>query len=296
MTIQITRDKLVHIPAGFSIHSEEPFKARNSLVEHPLFEDARIKALLRRMPREHIEIRSVPLRHEHDSSYKRGEILADIDPVEAFENLLETPRWILLHHMWTHDKDFNALMHDYAGTLMESVPDMGEDISDLGCWLFLSAGEIVVHFHSDPDQSFLNQIRGSKTAFVYPVKILPETAVEALAYTGNQGAVVYRPEYESHIHPSIHLAPGETVFLPLFAPHRVTNDGGLSISWNVGFHTRKSRYRRTVYQVNHELRHFGLNPRPYNQNPLIDKIKQYGHLGCRAKNKFFPSLKPPTTL
>jgi hypothetical protein len=296
MIKQTSKEKLVHIPTGFSVHSEEPFKARNTLVNHPLFEDDRIKELLRRMPREHIEVRSVPLRKQHDASYKRGEILNDIDPVEAFENLLETPRWILLHHMWTHDKDINALMHDYAGNLMETVPDMGEDISDLGCWLFLSAGEIVVHFHADPDQSFLNQIRGSKTAYVYPAKILPETAVEALAYTGNQGAVIYQPEYESAIHPSIHLAPGDTVFLPLFAPHRVINDGGLSVSWNVGFHTRKSRYRRAVHQVNHELRYFGLNPIAFNQNPVIDKIKHYSHYGFRAKNKYFPSLKPPTNI
>jgi hypothetical protein len=281
----------VPVPTMGNVHSEAPFKLQNSLPGHPLFEDARIKELLHRMPREHVEIRQVQLRDQHNGSYIRGERVTDVDPVSVFEQLREKPAWMLLHSMWDHDPEYGELMREYARTFAEHVPGMQEDLSDLGCWLFLSAGEIVVHFHADPDQSLLNQIRGSKTAFVYPTQVLPETTVEELVYTYNQGVVTYRPEYEASMFPPIHLAPGETVFLPLYTPHRVINDGGLSVSWNIGFHTRKTRHRRTVHLVNHELRTMGLNPSPFNHNQLVDTLKDYGHIALRAKRKIVSLLR-----
>jgi hypothetical protein len=41
--------------------SEAPFKIKNSLAGHPLFEDNRLKRLLRRAPRDQVEIRAVQL-------------------------------------------------------------------------------------------------------------------------------------------------------------------------------------------------------------------------------------------
>ena len=176
--------------------------------------------------------------------------------------------------------------------LTETFRDLGDDLSDLGCWLFLSSGKCVVHFHADPDQSFLNQVRGSKTVFLYPARLIPEDALERLVYTEDQNAVTYRPEYEPEMFAPAHLGPGESVFLPLYAPHRVTNDDGISISLNVGFNTRRSRRCRTVRLFNLELRHMGLHPSPYNRHPAVDTMKERMHLAFRAKNKFFKSLKP----
>jgi hypothetical protein len=272
--------------------SEEPFKIKNSLAGHPLFEDDRLKRLLRTLPREQVEVRDVKLLGADDGAYRRGELLKDADPVDAFERLAEKPAWMLLHETWIHDREYAELITQYVRDLSETAAVVEGDISDLGCWLFLSSGKSVVHFHADPDQSFLNQIRGSKTVFVYPARILPESIVERLVYTGNQGAVTYEPEYEAEMFPAISLAPGETVFLPLFAPHRVINDGEISVSINVGFHTRESRRRRNVHLVNLEMRALGLRPTPFNQAPTIDSVKQRMHPAIRAKNKFLRWLRP----
>ena len=96
--------------------------------------------------------------------------------------------------------------------------------------------------------------------------------MERLVYTGNQGVVTYEPEYEAAMFPPVPLAPGETVFLPLFAPHRVINDGGISVSINVGFQTRESRRRRNVHLVNLEMRRLGLRPSPFNLRPSVDSV------------------------
>jgi hypothetical protein len=125
---------------------------------------------------------------------------------------------------------------------------------------------------------------------------VPEEALEKLVYTEDQSAVTYRPEYEESMFPPLHLRASETVFLPLYAPHRVTNDDGVSVSLNVGFNTRRSRRCRTVRLFNLELRHLGLNPTPYNRHPTVDGLKERMHLAFRAKNKFLRSLKPRVTV
>jgi hypothetical protein len=291
---QITR--LVEGAGNCSALSEAPFKIRNSLAGHPLFEDGRLKRLLRKLPREHVEIRDVKLSGADDGAYRRGELLKNVDPIDAFERLAEKPAWMLLHESWIHDREYAELITQYMRDLSEAVAGMDGEISDLGCWLFLSSGKSVVHFHADPDQSFLNQIRGSKTAFVYPARILPESTVERLVYTGNQGAVTYQPEYEAEVFPAVPLTPGDTVFLPLFAPHRVINDGEISVSINVGFHIRESRRRRDVHLVNLEMRTLGLRPAPFNQRPAIDSVKQRMRPAIRAKNKFLSWLRPEVTV
>jgi len=289
------RDGLVGAPAGRSVLSESPFKISNSLASHPLFEDGRLKRLLRALPRDQVEIRAVQSQDTNDGSYRRGEMLKDADPVETFSRLGEKPTWMLLHRTWIHDPEYGELMRQYMRDLAATVSDVGADPSDLGCWLFFSSGKCVVHFHADPDQSFLNQIRGSKTVYVYPAKTISESAVEKLAYTHNQGAVTYKAEYETSLFPPVHMVPGDTVFLPLYAPHRVINDDDICVSFNVGFHTRKSRRRRAVHIVNLEMRRFGLHPAPYNERPGLDSIKSQMYLAVRARNKFFKFLKPEDT-
>ena len=271
---------------------ETPFKSKNWLTEHPLFAPERIRKLLQTMPRDSIEVRGVQSLGTDDGSFKRGPMLTDVDPVTAFDQLGDKPTWMLLHNTWELDPEYNELLQSYIEDLREHFDDMEGELSDLGCWMFLSSGRCVVHFHADPDQSFLNQIRGSKTVYVYPARALPEEAVENLVWTGNQGAVVYNPEYEAQMFEPVHLAPGESVFLPLYAPHRVTNDPGISVSWNVGFHTPSSRRRKQVHMVNLEMRHMGMHPRPFDASPMVDSLKARLQFPLRVKNRLFSSLKP----
>jgi len=284
--------KVIEPPVSVHSFPEQPFKAANTLATHPLFEPARIRRLLQTMPRDKVEIRGVQSLGTDDGSYKRGPMLKDADPVDSFERLEEKPTWMLLHDTWLIDPEYNELVEQYIGDLREHFEEMHGEVTDLGCWMFLSSGRCVVHFHADPDQSFLNQIRGSKTVYVYPAKMLPEEAVENLVWTHNQGTVTYRPEYEQHQFEPAHISPGESVFLPLYAPHRVTNDPGVSVSWNVGFHTAASRRRRTVHMVNLELRQLGMHPSRFNAHPLVDSVKAHAYLPFRVKNKLFKSMTP----
>lgn len=262
----------------------EPFKISNSLTEHPLFETERLKKLLRTLPRECIDIRAVQTSDQFDGNYSRAPRV-DEDPVEVFERLEERPAWMLLHKTWKLDPEYGAMIQGIVDQMKERIPEMQPDVTDVGCWIFLSSGKSVVHFHADPDQSFLSQIRGSKTVYVYPAKILPQPDLEELVATKDHGAIKHRPEYESQMYPPVHLAPGESVFLPLFAPHRVTNDEGVSVSINIGFHTRTSKRAEKTILTNRALRGMGLKPRAWRESPWLDTWKAHGHLLVRVRDK-----------
>jgi hypothetical protein len=124
---QVTR--LVEGAGKCGALSEAPFKIRNSLVGHPLFEDNRLKRLLRTLPRDQVEIRAVKLLGADDSGYRRGELLKGADPVNTFERLAEKPAWMLLHESWIHDPEYAELIGQYVRDLSETiagVDDQGE--------------------------------------------------------------------------------------------------------------------------------------------------------------------------
>jgi len=282
---------LLEIPDAPEALPETPIRIQNRLAEHPLFEPERIKELLRRLPAAHTEIRAVETTGSAGAGYKRGPRV-DVDGVEAFSNLHTRPTWMLLHDTWKHDADYKHLLEDYLEDLGTRFPEVRRGIFDMGCWMFLSSGGSVVHFHADGDQSFLNNVRGGKTVYVYPSRLLPETVVEDLLHRQDQGAVTYDPAYEAEMFAPVHLGPGESTFLPLYAPHRVTNDDTICISWNVGFNTRASRRRRNVHLVNHDLRSMGMHPRRFGDSPWRDAVKARLHLPMRIKNKVLRTLRP----
>lgn len=271
---------------------DAPFTIANRLADHPLFTDDRIKALLRRLPRDRVEVRRVTVDPDPAGGWKRGPLDPDVDPVAAFEGLAQRPTWMLLHDTWKHDEGYRGLLEQYLGDLRAAFPSLRGAIRDPGCWMFLSSGRSVVHFHADPDQSFLNQVRGGKTVFVYPAKVLPEATVEELVYAYDQGVVRYDPAFEPQRFPPTHLAPGQSVFLPLYAPHRVTNDDTVCVSWNVGFNTAATRRRRDVHCVNLELRHLGLTPTPVGRRPWLDGLKRTSRFVFKAKNRLLPFTRP----
>ena len=114
------RTRLVERPAqARATLGDAPFRLANALQQHPLFEDDRIKRLLRAMPREKVEIRRVEFDGAQDGGYRRGPRL-DVDPVAAFDGLATQPTWMLLHDSWKHDEDVASLLREYVADLAES--------------------------------------------------------------------------------------------------------------------------------------------------------------------------------
>ncbi|MDP3980077.1 MAG: hypothetical protein Q8Q33_01545 [Chlamydiota bacterium] len=280
----------IQIPEGVKELPAVPFTAKHNLHRHPLFEPDALRRLLTRLPRNCIEIRQAPTEQRHGSQYRRG-LMMNEEPLRAYENLQDVPRWILIKRLGLYEPDFVFLLNEYMNNLKDAFPEMREGLSNIGCWMFIGSPNTSIHFHLDTDMSFLNQISGEKTLYVYPSDMLPEEDREKVAYSHQQDQV-YQAEYEEKAFPAVHAHPGEALFLPLYAPHRVLNGNAVTVAFNIGFHTRSSRRRKNVHMVNFDLRSMGMNPLPFNHSPLIDRIKANSILFFRLKNKIFKTLRP----
>ncbi len=279
---QPTEARLVTADTPHDRFPPRPVRIRHELVGHPLFSDERLSRLMRRMPPDHVEIRAVT---EVGGDYERRPRLTDVDGVAAFSRLGEQRLWMNLHHVELFDPDYMDLMHELLRGLGLSFREMRPLVFRAGVFLLLSSARASVHFHSDPDQSFLFQIRGTKLAFTYPAAILPEAELERLACTGDHGAAGYRPEYEAEAFPPVHLEPGAGVLLPLYAPHRVENGDETSVSLSLGFHTGHSLRRARIHRVGHELRALALPVPAYGASDVADALKLRLFAGVRVKEK-----------
>lgn len=273
---------IVSLPERHAALPAEPLRVRHDLPRHPLFSEQRIKETIVRMAADDVEIRAVPT--IGSGGFERSERIFDLDGVRAFSMLGERPLWVNLHHVERYDAGYRDLLASYLRSIATHIGELEPEVYEAGCFLLLSSGRASVHFHADPDQSFLNQIRGSKRALVYPAALVPEPTLETLAHTGDHDVVTWQPEYEAYAR-SIHLTPGDGVLLPLYAPHRVENDDAISVSLSIGFHTRHSLARSRVHLVNRELRALDRPVTPWGVSRFGDSLKERLHPGLRIKNK-----------
>jgi ribosomal protein S18 acetylase RimI-like enzyme len=261
----------------------DPVTFRNGMAAHPLFTDERIRRLLARVPSDRVEIRNVTTAADGSGSFApRPERVVDLSAVEAFDRWRERPLWINVQHIERFDPDYAVFLEQYLKELARSFPEMLPKVDDVGAFLILSSGGSNVHFHADPDASFLNQIRGSKHVHTYPASVLPEKIVEDLVFTKDHAATSYDPAYEPHKHPEIHLTAGTSMLIPLYAPHRIVNDPEPSVSLSVGFHTARTMARTKAHLVNRALRARGFDVTPHGRRPVVDELKAAAAFALRA--------------
>lgn len=260
---------------------EHPLRLANDLSSHPLFSETRIRRLLEEAPRGRVEVRHPRTVETENGRYQRVEQDFETPPVRAFEQLADRPTWINVHAIQEYDPEFRAFLAEYLEDLKADFGELGGGIHDAGCYLILSSGRGVVHFHSDPDQSVLNQIRGTKTVYLYPASLLEEKHLEHLLRTQDHGAVPYREEFEEALYNPVPLGPGDSAFLPLYAPHRVTNGREISFSLSVGFNTRRSLRRKRVHLFNSRLRRLRFPVVPYGRSPILDSSRSAAFAGMQ---------------
>jgi hypothetical protein len=252
---------------------DAPFAFQSRLTHHPLFTDERIERLLaraRRLAPELLEIREAQA--DALPGYGRARRVGD-EPVSVFRALASCPRWINVQHVERIDPDFAELHREIVRELARSIAPMRPHVLDSGAFLILSSPRVQVHFHADPDQSVLSQIRGQKRLHMYTASAVSEVELEALVRTEDHGVIPWSSRIEGAAFPPIDLHAGESAFLPIYAPHRVENGPDVSVSLSVGFHTEASRRRKLALLLDDRLRGRGLLPLNLGHGALEDRAK-----------------------
>src|SRR5262249_42043019 len=97
--------------------------------------------------------------------------------------------------------------------------------------LIISSPAALVYYHADPQFNFLWHIRGTKRLWSYPAgdrELIDQEMMEDIYASYADEEVPYKPEFDKKAK-IFELNPGDVIWWPLNAPHRVTNLTGINV-------------------------------------------------------------------
>jgi hypothetical protein len=155
--------------------------------------------------------------------------------------------------------------------------------------LFLTSPNEFTPFHIDSEDSFLLQIQGTKTIYIFDGRdseILNSRDIEKY-WAENE--IKMREEIRSRAVPFV-MEAGTGVHIPMHFPHMVESGPTSSMSLSIGYESVK--FERDLYRVNHQLRKLGLNPADPGKHKAIDTTKMAIFSGAKTLTR---TLKPRQT-
>jgi cupin superfamily protein len=155
--------------------------------------------------------------------------------------------------------------------------------------LFLSSPNEFTPYHIDSEDSFLLQIQGTKTIYIFDgsdSEILNGLDIETY---WAQNKIELREEFRSRATPFL-MKAGTGVHIPMHFPHMVESGPISSISLSIGYES--VAFERDLYRVNHQLRKLGLNPAPPGKHKIIDDTKMAVFSGARTLGRTLKGLQP----
>lgn len=172
-----------------------PFRIRHHLAGHPFLSLERILDLIPRFP--------------------------GAAPEEAIQRIAERSSWMVIEHVESEPELgwlLDAALDDVAAHSERIAPGMHAREG----FVFVGAPDAVTPCHVDPGHSFLLQVRGAKTVFLYD---------------GRDRSVL-----------TFVLGPGDGLYFPATHPHWVKNGPEPSISFGVTFRTAATDARERLYE------------------------------------------------
>ena len=248
------------IEAAFSSRwGEGVAKFRHRLAETGLFDDAALIRLLDAHPRDQLDICTMELDAPADKIWVAGEA-SGLSGAELFAAIKRGALWVSARGALAMHAEFrsafDAMKADLARHTRQRVLR--------ACGSVIMAGpRMGAFYHSDPGETVLCHVRGTKTFRVYPADeaYLSEPALESVLLKQGLGEVPWTPQMDAGCETLV-LEAGDGVSWPLHAPHRAVNGEGLNVSVSMEYATVRSTLTNGVVYANGVMRRrFGLNPR-----------------------------------
>ena len=277
------------------------FDSRVQLARHrlgDLFNDEVLVDLLDKYPRNQLQAWTMgtdPRRREEwkpvDTEGVSGrELLAAVASGRLWYNILR---------MDLFDSRYRELIDQLYAEMTEDCPGF-QPLSSVGT-LLLSSPDAQVYYHADGPPTTLFHVRGKKRMWIYPAKderFVSQYFMEEIFGSAMDEEVPYSPEFDEYAE-VFDLEPGDAIWWPLNAPHRIVNLGTLNVSLSTRYRTEQSERRKLVYNANRFLRRkLGLRRLSVKETGWVSSLKCLAYLACRrsglAKNP--PSYIYETTL
>ena len=169
--------------------------------------------------------------------------------------------WLNMRRLGEVDGRYARLLEQLFDEMRQLAP--GFVTLQRGCGLLISSPRSQVHYHADLPGQALLQIAGRKRLYLYPAEepFISRELLERIAVFDRELDIPYHILFYEYAL-KYDLGPGQMVYWPTNAPHRVENQDCLNISLTVDFLTDSIRRAQIVSLANGLLRHrFGWRPR-----------------------------------
>jgi len=206
--------------------------------------------------------------------------------VEAFRHSDLSRMRMKLSFIHTQPK-YDAVLETMTGELSQLTGvDLRKQYKAPMETLFLSSPNEFTPYHNDSEDSFLLQIQGTKTIYIFDGRDSEILNGQDIEKYWAQNEIKMREEIRARAVP-FEMKAGTGVHIPMHFPHMVESGPISSMSLSIGYESVK--FERDLYRVNHQLRKLGLNPADPGKHKVIDNTKMAIFSGAKSLTR---TLKP----
>lgn len=262
--------RLIEIEPGTVSSSlpEATFRVRHHLADHPLFQLDRLARLAASLPADRIEFNG-PVEPNQDPNLTPSN---GMTPEETVRRIEQAKSWMVIKNAEA-DPEYKALLDACLDQAAEQTGGLMGAALDRQAFIFVTSPGNVTPFHSDPEQNFLLQIRGSKRMSLFDHRDREVVSVEdSELFPGKHRNLPYCDALEAKATHQ-YIEPGEGIFVPIFDPHWVKNGDAVSISFSITWQTGETQRLVQLSYVNAVLRRFGWPQRAAGASETWDWVK-----------------------
>ena len=258
-------------------YPEVPHKLEHGLDSHPLLELDALADLARRLPIKSIEC-------------NLGDQPIGVDRVpeqlreQAAETILDIGAagcWVCLRNV-EQQPEYAELLAKLLEGMRPQIERTTGPMMNLQCFLFATSPGGVTPYHFDPEHNILLQLRGSKVMTIFPAgdPACAADEVHERYHAGGRPELPWRDEMASYGMP-FDIGPGEAVYVPVMAPHYVTNGSEVSVSISITWRSEWSYAESDARCFNGLVRRIGIEPKAPGRWPHQNLVKAYGWRAVR---------------
>lgn len=251
---------------SLSADSPRQWQLRPHLFQHRLHLDPRfardgLSALIERYPREHYAIVHMGEQGAGGRRVWREGDIGALSGQQVLDAIEHGRLWLNLRNAPEVVPQLRELVTGIFTEAHALAPPVSSYDHLMG--ILVSSPGAQVYYHADLPGQGLLQLQGRKRIYIYPPRapFLTEEGLENIALKQLEVGLRYDPAFDAEAE-VFELEPGQGLFWPLNAPHRIENHDCLNVSMTLEYWTEDIRRKHIVNLANGILRHnFGHAPR-----------------------------------